>query len=110
MRYTFQRKLCFVFVLVLSISSSGCTSIQSHFIEGEFGHPYAGTVTAVAATPCALLSSMAALMIPAPLWAAEVVLTTALDTVLLPIDLVMMFSTDMKYSDVMMDPGMMCPM
>lgn len=107
-RYTFQRKFFLIFVLVLSVLLSGCSSIDNHFIEGEFGHPYAGLVEDALGTPCVLASSRLVLFIPVPFWVADMALTTVVDTVLLPIDLAMMFSTDMEYSDLLTHPAIMC--
>ena len=108
MRYVFQRKLYLIFALLLPISLSGCSSIDNHFVEGEMGHPYAGTVEDLLGTPCIIASSRLLLFIPVPFWVADMALTAVVDTVLLPIDLAMMFSTDKKYSSLLNHPAIEC--
>ncbi|EGG95060.1 hypothetical protein IMCC1989_1911 [gamma proteobacterium IMCC1989] len=60
---------------------------MSSHIEGEFGHPYSGTESAISSAPCMLAVSGTALFLPAPFVIADIPLSFMLDTLFLPWDL-----------------------
>lgn len=87
--------------ILAALVISGCSSFWTHSgLKGEFGHPYVGTQMALINHPCHLVTSSKALFIPYPFFLADLALSTVVDTILLPIDMALIFSSDKKRSEI----------
>ena len=74
---------------ILFIALGGCSSIHTHIINNDWGHPYSGTETAVRGLPCGLAISVMGLFLPVPFMLADTPLSFVVDTLLLPADIAM---------------------
>ncbi|WP_193756585.1 YceK/YidQ family lipoprotein [Vibrio coralliilyticus] len=83
----------------------GCSSVDTHIVSGELGHPFSGTVQSAVYQPCVFILSGNLFFIPYPIAFVDLPLSLAADLLFLPVDLALMSSTKGGYSSVIDYPS-----
>jgi uncharacterized protein YceK len=84
--------------LLICLFNFSCSSITTHNVA--VGHPYSGTEDAVKNFPCRTVNSMNYAMLTFPFVVLDVPFSLVLDTVLLPVDLLVTPKIERKFTTV----------
>lgn len=106
-RNTFMtlRKRLKLLGIALIILIQGCSSVDTHIVSGELGHPFSGTVQSAVHQPCAFVVSGVLFFIPYPIALVDLPLSFAADLLFLPADLALMSSATGTYLSVVDYPS-----
>ena len=83
-------------ILLMCIINFSCSTVKTHNVT--FGHPYIGTEDAVKNFPCRTVNSMNYAMLNFPFVFLDMPFSFVLDTVLLPIDLLVSPKIERKFT------------
>ncbi len=84
--------------LLICLFNFSCSTITTHNVA--FGHPYSGTEDAVKNFPCRTVNSMNYAMLTFPFVVLDMPFSLVLDTVLLPVDLLVTPKIERKFTTV----------
>jgi len=85
-------------VFLMCLFSFSCSTIKTHNVA--VGHPYSGTEDAVKNFPCRTINSMNYAMLTFPFVVLDMPFSFVLDTVLLPVDLLVTPKIERKFTTV----------
>ncbi len=94
----FQMKYKNIIILFICLFNFACSSIKTHHVA--VGHPYSGTEDSVKNFPCRTVNSMNYAMLTFPFVLLDMPFSFVLDTVLLPVDLVVSPKIARKFTTV----------
>ncbi|PAU35805.1 hypothetical protein CKF94_23225 [Vibrio coralliilyticus] len=94
--------------MALLIFLQGCSSLDTHLVSGELGHPFSGTVQSAVAQPCAFIMSGNVFFVIYPIALVDLPLSIVADVLFLPVDLAFMSSTKGGYSSVVDYSSLAC--
>lgn len=84
--------------LLMCIFNFSCSTVTTHNVT--FGHAYSGTEDAVKNFPCRTVNSMNYAMLNFPFVFLDMPLSFVLDTVLLPVDILVSPKVERKFTTV----------
>ena len=85
-------------VLIMCSLNFSCSSITTHNVA--VGHPYSGTEDSVKNFPCRTVNSMNYAMLTFPFVVLDIPFSFVVDTVLLPVDLIVTPKIERKFTVV----------
>jgi len=85
-------------ILLMCLFNFSCSTITTHNVT--FGHPYSGTEDAVTNFPCRTVNSMNYAMLTFPFVVLDMPFSLLLDTVLLPVDILVAPKIERKFTIV----------
>jgi uncharacterized protein YceK len=83
-------------ISIMCLFTFSCSTVTTHNIT--FGHPYSGTEDAVKNFPCRTVNSMNYAMMNFPFVVLDMPFSFLLDTVLLPVDLIITPKVERKFT------------
>jgi len=84
--------------LLMCLLNFSCSTVTTHNVT--FGHPYSGTEDAVKNFPCRTVSSMNYAMLNFPFVFLDMPFSFVLDTILLPVDILVSPKVERKFTTV----------